>query len=51
MQITQRHHGYACTHQRVIGVVPFGALGIHPNPTTRYKIGQLGERHSKQLLQ
>ena len=50
MQVTQCDHGHTRAHESVIGVIPFGALGIHPNATPGDKVGELGKRRHEQFL-
>ena len=45
-----RHDRGAGAHQGVVGVVPLGALGVHPDPGAGHQVGELGEKGDQQLL-
>jgi hypothetical protein len=49
-QIGGSHHRQPLAHQGIVGVVPFGALGVHPNATFRNQIANFGQHQQKQLL-
>ena len=46
----QRHHRDAVAHEGVVGVVPLGPLGVHPDAALGDQIGQLGEHRHQELL-
>ncbi len=50
-QVTKRDHRDPAAGQSVIGVVPFGPLGVHPDPTIQHQIRQLGQDRDQQLFQ
>ncbi len=49
-QVSQRHDRQPFAHQGVVGVVPFRALGVHPDAAFGDEVGQLGEQQGQQFL-
>ena len=49
-EVVQRHHGHAVADKGVVGVVPLGALGVHPNAALRDEVGDFGKHGGHQLL-
>jgi hypothetical protein len=41
----------AVADERVVGVVPLGPLGVHPDPAARHEVGQLRQRRHEELLE
>jgi hypothetical protein len=50
-QVEQRHHRETVADERIVGVVPLRALGVHPDPAARHEVRQLRQRRHEQLLQ
>ena len=50
-QVAQRYHRKPVAHQRVVCVIPFGALGIHPDAAPGHEIPDLDQGWQQQLLQ
>ena len=49
-QVAKRDHGNTIAHQRVVGIVPLGALRIHPSPAFGNKVGDLSQGHDQHLF-
>jgi hypothetical protein len=49
-QVGQRDHRGAVAHQGVVGVVPLGPLGVHPQARPGHEAGQAGQHQHQQLL-
>ena len=49
-EVIERYHGHAVPDQGIVGVVPLGALCIHPNPPFRNEIRNLGEHGRHDFL-
>jgi hypothetical protein len=50
LELVERDHRQAVAGQRVVGVVPLGPLGVHPDAAAGDVAGQLRERRDEQLL-
>ena len=49
-QVVEGHHGYTVADEGVVGVVPFGALGVHPDAALGDEVGHLGEHGRHDFL-
>ena len=49
-QVAEGHHGHPVADQGVVGVVPLGALGVHPDAALGDEVGHLGEHRRHDLL-
>ena len=49
-KVTERHHREPVTGEGVVGVVPFGALGVHPDSAVDHQVRELGENRNQQLF-
>ncbi len=45
------HHRQPVPDEGVVGVVPLGALGVHPDPAARHEVRQFGEGRDEELLE
>ena len=48
--VGEGHHRDAVPGERAVGVVPFRALGVHPETATGHEVGNLGQQRNQQLL-
>jgi len=51
VEIAEGDHGDAVSHEGVVGVVPFGALGVHPDAGFGDEIGDFGQHGGEDLLE
>ena len=50
VEVRERHDREALADQRVVRVVPLGALGVHPDAAVGHEVDQLREQEQQQLL-
>ena len=50
MQVAQGDDGNTGAHKSIVGVVPLGTLGIHPDSGVGDEIGQLGQQGNQNLF-
>ncbi len=49
-QVAQRDHRHPEAHQRVVGIIPLGALGVHPDAAPGHEVGQAGENENQEFF-
>ena len=49
-QVVQGDHGHPVANECVVGIVPFGALGVHPNAPFRNEVGHFGQHRRHDFL-
>ena len=49
-QVVQGNHGNPVANECVVGIVPFGALGVHPNAPFRNEVGYFGQHRGHDFL-
>ena len=48
--IAESDHGSAVAHQGIVGIIPLGSQGIHPNAGIRNEVRELGEERDEQFI-
>ena len=48
--VVERYHRGAVAYQRIIGIVPLGAQGVHPYTCLGNEIAEFGEQCDEQFL-
>ena len=49
--IGESHNGNARAGQGIVGVIPFGALGVHPDSTTGNEVAYFSKQRDKEFFQ